>query len=97
MKRTRQDIRNEIQSKKDSIAQLEYELDLLWKENALFCDDEQWFTEEMETVTVQRRPKVEEKRLIGKIHWKETFKDQDTDRSFTIERQRIVRIDGEWQ
>lgn len=97
MKRTRQDIRNEIQSKKDRIAQLEYELDLLRKENALFCDDEQWFTEEMETVIVQRRPKVEEKHLVGKIHWKETFTDMANDEPVTITRSRIVRIDGEWQ
>lgn len=97
MKRTRQDIRNDIQSKKDHIAQLEYELDLLRKENALFCDDEQWFTEEMESIVVKRRPKVEEMHLIGKIHWKETFTDMDKGTPIEIERSRVVRVNGEWR
>lgn len=71
----------------------------LTKESLLLCDKVQWFTEENEDREVSKRPKKAETFLLGKIHWKETFKDEDKpDGSGDVETERsqIVRINGEW-
>lgn len=68
----------------------------LQKKDILFCDDQQWFTEVEEEVILKRRPKVTETRLVGRKHWKEDFTDEGTGEIFTIERSRVVRVNGEW-
>jgi hypothetical protein len=71
----------------------------LTKESLLLCDKVQWFTEKNEEREVSKRPKKVETFLLGKIHWKETFKDKDKPDSsgdVEIERSQIVRINGEW-
>jgi hypothetical protein len=69
----------------------------LKKENLLLCDETQRFEEAEEEVIISRRPKKTEKRLIGRIHWKEEFKDESNGQSIWIERSRVVRVNGVWQ
>ena len=68
----------------------------LQKKDILCCDDKQWFTEVEEDVILKRRPKITEKRLIGRKHWVEGFKDEGTGEVVTIERSEVVRVNGEW-
>lgn len=95
--RSRADINQEIAEKWELIAQIKTEIVALKKEELLLCDEYQRFEEKEEEVTISRRPKKTEKRLIGRIHWKEEFKDEDTDKGIWIERSQIVRINGVWQ
>lgn len=71
----------------------------LTKKTLLLCDEKQWFTEENEDREVSKRPKKMQTFLIGKIHWIETFKDEDKkdgSKDLKITRSQVVRIDGEW-
>ena len=93
--RTRKDIRAEISAKIELIEQLEAEKKELILEDIQFSDEEQWYTEEEETHEVSKRPK---KFMVGRINWKEEFKDEGNPNYPTIiERTRVVRINGEWQ
>lgn len=65
-------------------------------ESLLLCDDEQWYTETEEEYIVSKRPKVTEKQIVGRRHWVEGFKDEDTGETIMIERSEPVRINGEW-
>lgn len=63
----------------------------------LLCDDTQRFEEKEELVTKREgRKKILVPCLIGRIHWKEDFKDDDTGGTITIERSRVVRVNGVW-
>ncbi len=95
--RRRADINQEIAEKWELIAQIKTEIVALKKEELLLCDDHQRFEEKEEEITISRRPKKIEKRLIGRIHWNEEFKDEDTGQSVWIERSQVVRVNGEWQ
>jgi hypothetical protein len=95
--RRRADINHEIAEKWELIAQIKTEIVALKKEELLLCDETQRFEETEEEITISRRPKKTEKRLIGRIHWKEEFKDEDTGQSFWIERSQVVRVNGVWQ
>lgn len=97
MTRTRQQIREEIEHAKDQIQVLRERICELNKENALLCDDEQWFIEKEEEEVVERRPKTTVKALVGRVHYIQNFKDQDTGELVPVELNRIVRINGEWQ
>ena len=86
-------------AKFDKIKQLEAEIIELRKEGMLLCDKKQWFTEAEEEVLICGRPKKYETRLIGRIHWMETFKDEGTpdgSGDITLERKQTVRVNGEW-
>ena len=95
--RGRADINQEIAEKLELIAQIKTEIVALKKEELLLCDEHQRFEEKEEEITISRRPKKTEKRLIGRIHWKEEFKDEDTGKGIWIERSQIVRVNGVWQ
>ena len=95
--RRRADINQEIAEKWELIAQIKTEIVALKKEELLLCDDKQRFEEKEEEIIISKRPKKIEKRLIGRIHWNEEFKDEDTGQSIWIERSRVVRVDGVWQ
>ena len=95
--RTRKDIRADISAKEKQSQQLEKEKKELILEDIQFCDEEQWYTEAEETHEVSKRPKKEETFMVGRKHWKEEFKDEDTKQSIWIDRSRVVRINGEWQ
>lgn len=95
--RTRRKIEAAINKKKEAIKSLKNEIVELGHEWYLLSDREQQFVEQMETITRrENRKKVTEEKLIGKVTWKEDFIDEDTGKTFSIERCQIVRINGEW-
>lgn len=96
-KRTRNQIQKEIAKKEATIEKLTTEIIKLNREDVLFSDKNQWFEEKMEVVIIKSRPKITEEKLIGRVYWNEDFVDKDTNKTFTIQRQRIVLINGEWQ
>jgi hypothetical protein len=65
----------------------------LKEEDMLLCDDQQHYTEEVET---WGRGKNKRQVLAGRIHWKEDFKCGDTGKLLTLDRCRVVKQDGEW-
>lgn len=95
--RCRASIDQEIAEKWELIAQIKSEIVALKKEALLLCDEHQRFEEKEEEIIISRRPKKKEKRLIGRVLWKEEFKDQSTGQSIWIERSQVVRVDGVWQ
>lgn len=95
--RRRSDINQEIAQKWELIAEIKSEIIALKKENLLLCDESQRFEETEEEVIISRRPKKTEKQMIGRIYWKEEFKDEDTGESIWIERSEVVRVNGVWQ
>lgn len=96
---TRAEIKAEIKSNLDSIKTLEAANLELVRKSLLLSDDKQWFKEEVEShprQKYQRKPNYLDGKLVGRVHWVEEFKDDDTGKPFSIERSRAVRIDGEW-
>ena len=93
---TRKEINDLIESKKKSIQHFKNEISELRKQELLMSDDVQQYYEKEVEVTISRRPKKVEKQLHGFIKWKETHKDQSTGNSIEIERNMIVRVNGEW-
>ena len=59
-------------------------------------DEQQQYYEKEVEVVISRRPKKVETQLHGFIKWKETHKDQSTGKDFEIERNMVVRVNGEW-
>jgi len=93
----RADVNKEIAKKWELIAEIKSEIIALKNENLLLCDETQRFEETEEEVIISRRPKKTEKRLIGRIHWKEEFKDENTGKSILIKRSQVIRVNGVWQ
>lgn len=94
--KTRIQINNAINKKKLSIEKLKEEIKKLQIESFQLCDKSQSYTEEEEEWVACKKPKVTEKHIIGRIHWKEILKDMDTGDSITLDRCRMVRKDGIW-
>lgn len=96
----REQIQQEMESKRTQIQELKNELIELYKQDCLLCDGKQWYTEEEEEHIISRRPKKVEKHLVGRIRWKELFYDDDYPNDKTkgveIERSKPVKVDGEW-
>jgi hypothetical protein len=96
---TREEIKLKRKENFNKIEELRHENIELAKQDALLCDEKQWFTEEVESHPrrpYQRKPHCLDGKLVGRIHWKESVKDEDTGESFELERSEIVRVDGEW-
>jgi len=96
---TRKEIRQKKQEALDKIEALKTENLELSKQACLLCDEEQWFTEEIESHPKQkwqRKSHELDGKLVGRIHWMEGFRDEDTGQVIQIERQKIVRVDGQW-
>lgn len=93
---TRKEIQDKISANKVEINKLRAENSELIIQNLLLCDETQWYSEQEVDVIIRKRPKQSEKRLHGYIHWKEDFKDEDTEEVITIERCELVRVNGEW-
>jgi hypothetical protein len=94
---TRKEIEALMQAKKEAINTLKREINDLYYQSLLLSDEDQWFIEKMETITYrENRKKVKVQKLIGRIHWNENFKDEDTGEVITIERSQPVRVDGKW-
>ena len=93
--RTRKQIEKEAKKLHESIKAARLKLKELQKEHYLLCDKKQWFTEKEET---RGRGKNKEIILAGRVHWKESFIDEDNPkRPLIIERSDIVRINGVWE
>lgn len=102
--RTRKELREDADKIQKKIKSLKRTLFLMNREHLLLCDDEQRFTEEKEMVDeyylpegAKRRKVRKVEKLIGKVHWKESFKDEDDpENPIIIERCVVIRVDGEW-
>lgn len=97
--RTREEIQNEIIQKEKLILTIKNEINDLRKEDLLLSDDEQRFEEKIEShprYKYQRKDNFLDGKLVGRVYWKENFKDDDTGNIITIERNKIVRVNGEW-
>ena len=97
VQRTRADIWSDIERKKAEIKALRAQIRECAIEDLLLSDDAQWYTEAEEDFFVSRRPKIVEKRLVGRVRWNETFRDESTGNTIEIERSKVVRINGVWQ
>lgn len=93
---TRNEIYDLIERKKQAIQDLRNEILELAKKEILMSDDIQQYYEKEVEVTISKRPKKVEKQLHGFIKWKETFKDESTGEPFEIERNMLVRVNGEF-
>ena len=89
----RKRISRKIKNRISKINKLRGEITELNKENMLFSDTKQWYTEEDVTVG---RGKTKETFLAGKINWIDGFTDEDTGDVMYINRSEIVRKNGEW-
>lgn len=94
--RDRKIIQSEINSKILAISKLRQEIKELSIENAQLCDKKQWYIEKEETRIVSKKPKVVETVMVGRNYWIEYFLDEDTGKKFPIERNEVVRVNGEW-
>jgi len=81
----------------DKINDLKKENYEISKQLCLLSDEIQQYKEEVEEHLVSKRPKRSQRFLIGRVHWKQFFKDESSDGGVWIDRSRIVRINGEWQ
>jgi hypothetical protein len=96
---TRQEIEAKRQENFQKIEALKKENIELAKQDILLCDETQRFEEKIEShpkTKYQRKPHWLDGKLVGRIFWNENLKDEDTGEVITIERQQIVRVDGEW-
>ncbi len=93
-KSERQRLVDRIKANDFKIKKLQTENRKLFLESLVLSDGKRWFTEEME---VHGRGKNKKEYLVGKVHWKEGFKDEDTGRRIFVQRTQVVRIDGKWE
>jgi hypothetical protein len=96
---TRSEIEQKQKENFDKIEGLKREIIELTKQAMLLSDEVQQFSEEIEShpkVKYQRKPHYLDGKLVGRIHWKELFQDEDTGNPIEIQRSQIVRINGEW-
>ena len=94
---TRDKIYEIISSKEQTIKDLKSDILELRKQGLLLSDDTQQYYEKEVEVVISKRPKVVEKQLLGFIKWKEEFLNQEGGEVLSIERNKIVHINGEWQ
>jgi|GEM_PF-5944073 len=91
----RQKIKAEIAANNCKISELHIKNTALIKESLLLSDKEQWFVETEELMKFGREKKMCK---VGRIHWKQSFVDQDKpDVPVIVERRLIVMINGEWK
>jgi hypothetical protein len=96
---TRKEIDVIISDNKKKIQAILDENRELSRQKCLICDEDGFFTEEIEhhpRRPYQRGRNALDGKLVGRNHWFENFKDEDTGELVTIERTEIVRIDGVW-
>lgn len=96
---TRIEIENKIEDCSTKIKSLKLEIVALYYQSLLLSDDKQWFTEEIEShpkLKYQRKPYFLDGKSVGRIHWNENFKDEGTGKIITIERNKVVRINGDF-
>ena len=95
----RERVNAEIEKNKEKIRDLNKQNLEIHKETLLLSDKKQWFTEEIEShprAKWQRKDNELDGKLVGRIHWNQSFEDKGTGEIVTIERSRLVRVDGEF-
>ncbi len=95
----REFIEKQIEQNELKIKQLEERNEQLYQNSLLLCDEKQRFEEKIEShpkVKWQRKPNWLDGKLVGRVYWNQNIEDDDTGEVVTIERSRIVRVDGEW-
>ncbi len=86
-------IHKKIKAINDKMDVLNAEKRVLIEEAYLLTDKVQQFTEKDE---IWGRGKNKRSVRVGRIHWKENFKDEDSGEILVLERSCVVRNDGEW-
>lgn len=94
--KSREQINKEIEMLQCIVANYKEQIFSLHEQALLLSDDKQQFKETLEDVVIKKRPKVTEKKLIGRIFWKESFTDESTGNLVYVDRARIVRVNGTW-
>lgn len=89
----RKHINKKIENNIEKIKLLHNENVLLKIKEHQICDDKQRYTEQIES---RGRGKDKHDIIVGRIHWKEDFTDEDTGEIITIERSQAVRIGDTW-
>jgi hypothetical protein len=89
----RQKLQAKINANKTKIEALKSENIALIKQTIILSDNIQQYEEKLE---ITGRGKNKREVLVGRIHWKEDFKDDSTGEVITIERSDIVKCDDEW-
>lgn len=93
----REKLQEKIQLNDLKIQQLIEKNNLLKIECLKTSDKNRWYSEAKETVLRRKDgKKVYEQVLIGKVHWRERFTDQEGEGEITIDRQMVVRRDDVW-
>jgi len=92
----RQILEGRLKNIENQISELETQWSDIKKEWYLMTDEERWYTEAEEVITVKRRPKQTVIRLIGRTNWKEKFTDDSTGEFVWIDRNMVIKQDGEW-
>jgi len=97
---TRKKLKAMIEAKHNLIKKIRFEIFELQQQEILLSDETQRFEEKIESHPkrkYERKPNWLDGKLVGRIFWKENFKDESTGEVVTIEREQVVRVDGEWQ
>lgn len=89
----RYQIVNKIHQNSEKITALRLANVELNRQNLLLSDKNQQYKESEETFG---RGKSKETVLVGRVHWRECFKDEDTDEKIWIDRSCVVRKNNEW-
>lgn len=93
----REKLQKQIVSNTSKIDNLQAINEGLEHEAMLLCDEQQRYTEHLETSTFKENGKrIQVERVIGRIHWKQIFKDENNPNGLELERSENVRIDGVW-
>lgn len=90
-KKTQSQLNNAIQQRLKHIKKLKSQVNELY-EQFMVTSGRLYRFEENEETFGRGKSKITE--LIGRVYWKEDFKDEDSDTVLTIERSRIVRRNG---
>lgn len=91
--KTREKLLKKIEDNNAKIKKLHSDNIALKIQEHQICDDKQRYTEQVE---VRGRGKKKEDIIVGRIHWREDFKDEDTGETITIKRSQAVRIGDTW-
>lgn len=92
----RSDLTRKAQRAQKRIIKAKEQIKELTRQSILLSDKNQWFEEKEEDVVISRRPKVVEKQLVGRVYWKMKIEDDSGGKPFYVDRQAIVRRNGEW-
>ena len=90
-------IAKKIRNRRDRIEKLKNQIVDLERSFMMTSNRNQTYVEQVEDVLTSGRPKVYEKKLVGRLNWKQRFKDEDTGQVIVIDRSTVVKVDGEFK